>query len=296
MKSIIKLRLRAAPTSKRPQRPRKAIIPQKAPARLLTKPVPTKTIPKVPAAKMEVSAEALLFGINYIGTPYRLTGCLNDALAMKNLLRQRIQIPLNKMSLYTDVSGMGSPRPTFATILNAIRAFSKSKAKSLYIYYSGHGSTVNDPEGKDSCLVSCDLQAVSDNYIMGGLVCQLAKDTTLVMVADSCNSGFLLDLPWSYTSATGLVQGAETPAAQSLPAITANVIVLCSCQIDQYSYETSGRGIMTTSLSDVLTKNKILTWKDVCDKLTASIAAKGYPMNPVINLSDPSLLNKPCLL
>ena len=110
--------------------------------------------------------KALLVGINYLNTPYALSGCIDDTTRMKNLLSSH---GFNDFKILTDLT---TTKPTKSNILNELKNLIVN-AKSgdvLFFYYSGHGSYTYDrnndeTDGRDETLVSSDLQSVIDDEI-----------------------------------------------------------------------------------------------------------------------------------
>lgn len=91
--------------------------------------------------------KALIIGINYFGTSHQLKGCINDAMNVREyLVRERGFSPdPNDMVILTDdPKNMRTPfYPTGANMMAAFRwlVSSNNAGDSLWLSYSGHGST-----------------------------------------------------------------------------------------------------------------------------------------------------------
>jgi metacaspase-1 len=83
---------------------------------------------------------ATLVGCNYAGTRYELRGCINDALAMRDLLVSRFGFAPADVAVLTDDAGVV---PTGANIKRALGDMVARAAPGdvLFFHYSGHGTT-----------------------------------------------------------------------------------------------------------------------------------------------------------
>ncbi|KAI4348539.1 hypothetical protein L6164_009251 [Bauhinia variegata] len=143
---------------------------------------------------------ALLVGCNYPNTPNELHGCINDVLAMRDVLVTRFAFEETNIQLLTDQEGTDeSAMPTGANIRNALaRMVDKAEAGDvLYFHYSGHGTTISSmkpghPLRQDEAIVPCDFNIITD-LDFRHLVNQLPKGASFTILSDSCHSGGLID-------------------------------------------------------------------------------------------------------
>lgn len=145
---------------------------------------------------------ALVVGINYKGTNFSLNGCINDANNIKNLLNEWGF----ETTLMTDNTG-GNLYPTKNNILSQLQShISKLENDDIFvIYYSGHGTRVNDSNGDeisglDSCIVPINVNSVgyiTDDTIRSELV-KAVSGSNIFAAFDSCNSGSVCDLRYCY--------------------------------------------------------------------------------------------------
>ncbi|RZK21599.1 MAG: caspase family protein [Pedobacter sp.] len=148
---------------------------------------------------------AVLVGINdYYSSPTEkspqsLKGCVNDALSMKSLLRNRFGFDQKNINIL--LNEKASQTPLMNTLLEVL---AKSKAgDAVFFYFSGHGiyvdnvALINDPvkKGYNQSLVMSDLYAadfnclVKDNTLKKIFNQFVAKKVILTAIFDCCYSG-----------------------------------------------------------------------------------------------------------
>lgn len=142
---------------------------------------------------------ALCIGINYTGTPSELAGCVNDALAMQQLLKSR---GYTCTMLLDDGS---TPQPTRRNILKSIGELiaNAQAGDRLVLQYAGHGSYTRDAsgdesDGRDEVLCPVDNTSICDDELRAALIDPLCSGVSLLMVLDCCHSGTTADLRYSY--------------------------------------------------------------------------------------------------
>ena len=204
---------------------------------------------------------ALLVGINYEDTYAQLNGCINDISLMENYLKTK---DFSDITLLTDKTDI---KPTKENILSSLDKFlSSSKDEDiLYFHFSGHGSIVKDingdeQDGRDETIVSKDLILITDDELISLIKQKLNKNTTLIAVFDSCHSGTVLDLKYTFTDNLEIIENTkydETP----------NIIMISGCKDSQYSEEKyiydKTYGLLTWSIYETVTKNKNLSWRSL---------------------------------
>lgn len=146
---------------------------------------------------------ALLIGINYVGTPSQLNGCINDINNVGSYLFNTLKY--NSFLVLTDYTRF---KPTKANILQAFNAlFTNVRAgDELWFHYSGHGSLLRDTNrdeesGFDSCICPLDYERagfISDDVIRQMLAQRVPKGVKLYIVLDACHSGTGCDLRYKY--------------------------------------------------------------------------------------------------
>jgi Caspase domain. len=150
--------------------------------------------------------KALFIGINYFGTQAELKGCINDVKNVSALVCQRFGF--NNCTYLTDDQQDASKKPTYDNIINGMRWLVEGAqpGDSLFFHYSGHGGTAKDSEtdeidGFDETILPLDYSSkgqIVDDVIYENLVKPLPKGCRLTAVFDSCHSGTVMDLPYTY--------------------------------------------------------------------------------------------------
>jgi len=151
---------------------------------------------------------ALLVGINYYNTSNRLNGCVDDVINMRNMLIDAYGYSASNIILLHDDASNKIKANGLPTCDNIIRylvylASISSKMNQFWFHYSGHGAQIKDKngdevDGLDDVIVPLDYQKrgfIVDDDILT-IVKQIKCDTMLLF--DSCHSGTVCDLPWSF--------------------------------------------------------------------------------------------------
>lgn len=146
---------------------------------------------------------AFLVGINYIGTPSQLYGCINDVNNIGTYLHTFRKY--NSFIVMTDYSAI---KPTRANILAGFAALLRGAVAGdeLWFHYSGHGSLKRDTNGDeesgaDSCICPIDFARsgnITDDIIRNNLATLVPKGVRLYIVLDACHSGTGCDLRYKY--------------------------------------------------------------------------------------------------
>jgi len=151
--------------------------------------------------------KALFIGINYTGTSAELKGCINDVKNVSALVCQRYNF---QNCLYlTDEQTDPNKKPTYNNIIEGMKWLVQGakSGDSLFFHYSGHGGTARDnsdtdeTDGFDETILPLDYQSagqIVDDVIYENLVQPLPQGCRLTAVFDSCHSGTVLDLPYTY--------------------------------------------------------------------------------------------------
>jgi hypothetical protein len=152
--------------------------------------------------------KALLIGINYINTNIQLYGCIDDIVNMGDVLQNNYlydSITMMRDDITTNVALI----PTRKNILSALNALiaESSNCTEIWIHYSGHGSRIRDRDndevsGYDSVIVPIDY--LTAGYIVDDDLYAIIRNSKCktIILADSCNSGTVIDLPWSFNYIT----------------------------------------------------------------------------------------------
>ena len=205
----------------------------------------------------------LTVGINYVGTPYELAGCINDATNMA--AQARTFFPACKeYRLITDAT---ADQPTKASIMAAIGwlVAGLKAGQNVLFHYAGHGGLVRDTNGDevsgfDSCLYPVNgrsLETITDDELRAALADKIPAGCKCFVVLDCCHSGTAVDLRYKWQApAAGTMTYTEDPAYAKT---AGQVLFLSGCRDPETAADTvskEGRpcGAMTSALIDTWQK------------------------------------------
>lgn len=111
---------------------------------------------------------AVLVGCNYPNTPNELHGCINDVIAMREMLVNRFGFDPNHIQMLTDESGSVKMKPTGANIKKALAEMvdNSQSGDVLFFHYSGHGTSIPSlkpihPFRHDEAIVPTDFNLIT---------------------------------------------------------------------------------------------------------------------------------------
>jgi hypothetical protein len=274
------------------------------------------------APVLEKTCVALLIGINYEQGPNRLSSCIKDIDHVFSFLLGPKMGVRHENVIYMSDKQVGSPLyPTRENILRQFDSFTHlvNQTKIGYLHYSGHGTSVKDIsgdelDGYDEALVPVDYQksgVIIDDDIYATLVKKLDPDVQLLVVADCCHSGTILDLPYKWNNDGSHTVEHRVPQSelQSL----ASVVMLSGCRDDQTSadikplyriripffgggdglvdtIDSEGSGALTRAFLKVLDDhNYTITYRQLLEGVTQELIATKQAQRP--QLTSSYLLN-----
>lgn len=176
---------------------------------------------------------ALIAGINFYEHASKLSGCVDDAKAMKEVLAYHEDGKRNfQCHLYTasdEHSAVGR-----STLKREIKKLFSADVSTVLFYFAGHGSLTelggfllaSDSDGADEGISLHELLLLANK--------SPAKNKLIIL--DSCHSG---------------VAGDDAHSGQ-VTAISSGVTVLTASGAKQYSKESGGGGVFTSLLVDAL--------------------------------------------
>ncbi|KAJ9226710.1 hypothetical protein DTO027B5_1954 [Paecilomyces variotii] len=154
--------------------------------------------------------KALLIGINYLGQPNQLRGCINDVTQMSIFLHDVHGYRREDMVILTDDQRNPMSQPTKANILRAMRWLVQNAKPhdSLFFHFSGHGGRTPDLDGDeddgfDDVIYPVDFRVaghIVDDDMHDIMVRPLLPGVRLTALFDACHSGTALDLPFIYST------------------------------------------------------------------------------------------------
>ncbi|PBK95133.1 hypothetical protein ARMGADRAFT_787474 [Armillaria gallica] len=231
---------------------------------------------------------ALCIGINYRNRPNELQGCIEDTKNIHRFLTQN-DFKADDITMLTDET---VKKPTRSNILDALsQLFEGAQANdSLFLHYSGHGSQIPDTngdevDGRDESIESCDSLVIIDDDIHE-MLRSLPSGCQLTALFDSCHSGTILDLPYTY-NCIGQCYG-TTPGLD----ISADVICWSGAKDNQKGSDTPKGGVMTRAFIDAFQNKPKQSYKELLHSIRTIVERKQHKQIPQLGSSrqiDPNL-------
>lgn len=228
---------------------------------------------------------ALVIGINYIGTENQLEGCINDANSICSLLTSA---GFQNIKLLTDNT---SEKPTKNIIINEFTnlLLNTNGGDVIFFFYSGHGSYTQDKNneeatGYDQMIVPCDLNSIVDDELKSIINKNLKNNVTLICIFDSCFSGSVLDLKYQYLDTLNDNVFTEN---NSQTDTAGNVIMISGCSDLQTSTDATingkNQGALTWAFLQTFNTQNNLTWKQLLEGMRISLKNSNFQQIPQIS-------------
>jgi hypothetical protein len=208
---------------------------------------------------------ALLIGINYIGSEYELNGCINDTSSINNFLSS---CNYKNIKIITDQT---VEKPTRNNIINNLTNLLNTAGSGdvIFFFYSGHGSQMKDTNnneftGNDQMIVPCDFNIILDDELKSIINKNLKNNVTLIALFDSCFSESVLDLKYQYLDSLNNNNNSQNNKETET---NGNVIMISGCSDIQTSTDAfingKNQGALTWAFLQTLNNNKNLTWRQL---------------------------------
>ena len=204
--------------------------------------------------------KAVLIGINYTNnTGNTLNGCIDDIENIADILVSKYGYSTQDIIMLRDDSTDPTLQPTRANILNAYRniASISGSCSDIWLHYSGHGSLINN--GNTGVIVPVDY--LIHGFITDTEMMDIFKNIqcNAMIMFDSCNSGAVCDLEWSYE----FLYGNQFLRTQmDFPSINnSNIFMISACKILQESadvfdtVDNEYEGVFTDAVLNTLRAN-----------------------------------------
>jgi hypothetical protein len=190
----------------------------------------------------KMTSAAVVFGLDYTNSRFRLDGCVSDARSVYDCLIACRLFDSGNIHLYTEETDAAST--TKRGILAVLAALAQNTTiRHVLIYFAGHGTSVVDfgeeeVDGRDEAIVPTDYtgerhQLITDDEIRIVLG-TFGTDTKVSVLFDCCHSGTLCDLVYS------LDTGTTKSSKQNGVACLADITVISSCRDSQAALEEIG--------------------------------------------------------
>jgi hypothetical protein len=245
--------------------------------------------------------KALLIGIDYIKIPdITLNGCINDTINIKNSLIDAYDYDINNITMLRDDETRPVLQPTRENIINNLKslALQSGSLEEIWIHYSGHGSQLRDKNndevsGYDSILVPIDYK--TGGFIVDDELLNIIKNIKCrtILIFDSCHSGTICDLPWSfeYKNENTCARTKNNNIVIQNP----NIYMFSGCKDTQTSADSYNNdkqqyvGAFTDALLYSLRLNRhnvpfMILYRDICKHLSTN----NFTQFPIFSSSNPS--------
>ncbi len=239
---------------------------------------------------------ALLIGIDYKNTKYKLNGCINDVKSMKDYLISK-NISSDKILTLTDDTNI---KPTKTNIINYFTKLlsNASDGEQLVFFFSGHGSSIQKPPEKnkeliDEVLVSLDLKDIIDDDLNSIIQANLKPTVKLFVLFDCCHSGTMLDLKYNYSMDHGdtepIIDNTSTGDTKS------NVYYISGCKDEQTSIESfinsKSQGALTWAFLEAVKNNPVLSWYKLVGNIRSNLKKYHFSQIPQFSSGLPCDVN-----
>ena len=246
---------------------------------------------------------ALVIGIDYLNTPeIKLNGCCADAYNMKEMLLNKFGFLNDNIFLLTDDNINITKEPNMKNIEESLKnlvELSLKNAKFIVLFYSGHGTQIPDEigkdfeiDGKDECWVLSDYKKngfFADDKLKIQFLDKLVGNVNVLIISDSCHSGSMADLSWTYNSSTKKIVNTKTKVDNINP----NIWQISGCMDSQYSEELliNGKvcGALTNCIDKFLIKGKKI--KDIINSSNSACRKLKLSQVPVLSCNKKELLD-----
>jgi hypothetical protein len=186
-----------------------------------------------------MKGKALLFGLNYSHCKDgKLNGCINDVRHISNQLKALYGADF-PTEIYTD--DFDQKNTSYDGIIKnlynlAIESY-RDNLEFVWVHYSGHGSYQRDTSGDeldfmDEGLVPSDYESkgILIDDILNHVISRFNPNTKILFVCDSCHSGSILDLKytWNVTTRQSTIDNKKCT-------VKAKTILISGCMDNQTS-------------------------------------------------------------
>ena len=236
-------------------------------------------------ASVKKKQTAFLVGINYTGTINELYGCINDTKNVQDLLKTKYN--------FTDVTLLNDEtpeKPTKQNILKGLQTLLSNTAAgdTAFFMFSGHGTRTVDfnkdeTDGQDEVIIPIDAYSINtcilDDELNRMIRNTLKPGAKLVALFDSCFSGTVLDLRYTY----------GYPDNTNESETAGDVYMISGCTDQQLSADTvapingqtMASGAMTYAFLSMIKETALM--EDLITKMQAFLKDNGYPQRPLLS-------------
>jgi hypothetical protein len=180
--------------------------------------------------------KALIVGIDHYDFIGSLSGCVNDAHAVKAVLERHADGTLNFPAPQILIGASNTQTVKKRTLKDAVRELFSDDAEIALFYFAGHGY-IEDTGG---FLCASDCESGDDGLALSEVMtlANLSKARNKVIILDSCHGGVVGD----------------NALTASVAEISSGTTILTASTAEQYAFETpgGGAGVFTSLFVDAL--------------------------------------------
>ncbi|GKU97994.1 hypothetical protein SLEP1_g11054 [Rubroshorea leprosula] len=217
--------------------------------------------------------KALLCGITYHNTKYKLKGTVNDAKNIRKFLINYFNFLPENILMLTEEAEEPDLIPTKCNIERCLSwlVHDCQDGDSLVFFYSGHGLRQPDfdsdeLDGFDETICPVDFEKegmIVDNYINATIVRPLKEGVILHAIIDACHSGTVLDLEYIYTREFERWDSNKPPSGVYKGTSGGLAICISACEDDQMASDTNAfeskmNGALTYLLIEVVRNSEFI--------------------------------------
>ena len=254
-----------------------------------------KAVNLLTAVPIRSGKYSLLIGINYMGTPNQLAGCINDTKNTGALIEKKFGY--KNCVFLTDETNKRPTKQNIITELTNLLVNSIS-GDCLFFLYSGHGTCTADLNGdeldrQDELIVPIDATSINtcilDDDLNKIILNGLKPGVKLFALFDSCFSGTVLDLRYNYLDSNNKL---NTTINLNMPETSGQVVMISGCMDSQtsadayvnYGGKNTNSGAMTFAfLKTIEQLGTNITLKTLIEAMRALLKDNGYDQIPQLS-------------
>ena len=262
---------------------------------------------------------ALVVGVDQYDDPWQLNGCVNDALAIADILREKFDFSHDDITLLTDAEATKDAiLDAFDDLIDATNA-----GDVVVFYFAGHGSQlaamrkVGKASGFSTALCPVDvthpgpeLYYILDDEIHERLMDLAERTSYITVIVDACHSGTVTrdlfgdrvrGMPANGAAAEAITIHTKPRRRPSRPSFTSNAgpsgwlslsdnyVLIAGCRDEEVANEVTPpdsndkHGALTYFLAKELTEARSgMSYRDVFERAAANVTAHKPNQHPQI--------------
>jgi metacaspase-1 len=275
----------------------------------LDRDVDQKSLTADRALRLDGQIATLLIGINYTGTSNELQNCIYDTQhVVERLLIPVLGVGLDDLVIMNDYQYGTDLYPTAKNIRQQIDLFVEkaNRTKRGFFQYSGHGSYIRDrnndeKDRRDEVLCPIDYEEegfIDDDELFLRVVKRLNSDVQLIVLCDSCFSGTIFDLPYTYDK-KGKMK-VDHKLSQTMLARLPQIVLISGSKDNQTSADgavlsgsSTGSGAMTAAFLETLKQADYhISYGELIKQMNTWLKSQGFTQEPMLSSTHRLSLKK----